>query len=215
MRPSSLLLRFCQCATLAFWLAQSAPAQTPQTPQTPHAAHTDAIQPVEPPFGMEWGESPDNVKLWAQENEHPMVEGKTKEGRWAIEIEGPFPGAEFDRLRFYFTENQLTEVELQFIQTGPEEDGVEFSAITQAMAVKEQVDARLGKGTLIKNEKGQDASGEWNFIQQIWTDEEHSIWLAIFTAKNPKKGCLCMTSLHYRWEKKLGEKLDKKSKASQ
>jgi hypothetical protein len=170
---------------------------------------TDAVNPIEAPFGLAWGETPVNIRAWAERNKFSSVSGRTKDGRDAIEIDGPFPDAEFDRLRFYFTENQLTEVELQFIKTGNPEEGADFAAITEAMAVKSRIDAKLGKGTLIKNEKGKESGKDWTYIQQIWTDEEHSIWLVVFTAKEPVKGCLALTSLHYRWEKKITEKMDK------
>ena len=196
------------------WIPTSGGGQTVGQ-EPPKTTRTDGVVPIEAPFGLSWGESPINIRTWAKANGLPMVEGKTKEGREAIEIDGPFPSAEFDRLRFYFTEKQLTEVELQFIKTGNEEEGAEFAAITQAMAVKERIDVRLGKGLLIKNEKGKEGSRDWAFIQQIWTDEEHSIWLVVFTAKEPNKGCLALTSLHYRWEKKIGEKVDKDKKKPQ
>lgn len=184
----------------------SSPDGTPDIIGLETEIGTDQVKPIEPPFALQWGETPENIQAWANANGFPMTSGKTKDKRDAIEIEGPFPNAEFDRLRFYFSTGQLTEVELQFIKTGPEEDGIEFSAITQAMAVKHSVDGRLGKGQLIKNEKGKDGKSNWQFIQQIWTDEEHSVWLAIFTATEQHKGCLSLTSLHYRWEKKLDRK---------
>lgn len=167
---------------------------------------TDKIQPIEPPFGLSWGESPENVWKWTKDNKYGSAQGRMPDGRQVIEIFGPFPDTEFDRLRFYFSEKSLTEVELQFIQTGHEEDGVEFEAINKAMAIKHRIDTKLGKGRLIKNETGKDGTSTWKFIQQIWTDEEHSIWLAVFNSTSDKREMLSMVSLHYRWETKINEK---------
>ena len=172
---------------------------------------TDTVKPIEPPFGLSWGETSTNIETWAKTNKFPMTQGTTKTGRTAIEIEGPFPSAEFDRLRFYFQENQLNEVELQFNEIGAGENKAqEFTTITKALAIKDQIDKQLGKGQLIKNEKGTKDGTNWQFIQQIWTDEEHAIWLAIFNASQPKQGNLSMASLHYRWETKIcPKKVDK------
>jgi len=176
----------------------------PQTNINPHTnPNVDTTQPIEPPFGLNWGESPENVWKWVKTNKFDTAAGKIKDGRNVIEILGPFPNAEFNRLRFYFLDNALTEVELQFIKTGHEEAGVEFDGITQAMAIKHKVDGRMGKGLLVKNTEGTDNGSKWKFIQQIWTDEEHSIWLAVFSSTSPKKEILSIVSLHYRWETKL------------
>ena len=167
------------------------------------AQNTDTVKPIEPPFSLNWGESPDNTINWVNTNQLEMVRGKIQDGRTVIEVIGPFPNVEFDRIRFYFSNNTLTEVELQFIQTGNVSDEIEFSSLTSAIAIKTEIDNKIGTGILIKNEKGKHKDSEWNFVQQIWTDEEHAIWLTIFSTKTPQKGSLSIVSLHYRWEKKL------------
>jgi hypothetical protein len=170
------------------------------------AQKEDQIIPIEPPFGLQWGESPENVRAWKEKMNYPSLEGKDKTGRDVIEIQGPFKDAKFDRLRFYFRENQLLEVELQFLHAGTPEEGIEYEAINQTMLVKKTVDGRLGTGQIIKNQSGTKNGTKWQFIQQIWTDEEHAVWLALFTAKKPPQGTIAITSLHYRWERRLAEK---------
>jgi len=168
---------------------------------------TDNTKPIEPPFGLSWGEDESNVIKWVQSNKYSSTKGTTKGGRKAIEVEGPFPNAEFNRIRFYFGHRGLDEVELQFNELGPPNNKAqEFALFTKSLAIKNKVDAEMGKGTLIKNEKGNDDGTEWQFIQQIWTDEEHSIWLAVFSASHPNGGTLSMASLHYRWETSINEK---------
>jgi hypothetical protein len=168
---------------------------------------TDRTKPIEPPFGLSWGEDESNVVKWIQSNKYSSTKGKTKAERRAIEVEGPFPNAEFNRIRFYFGARGLDEVELQFNELGPPKNKAqEFALFTKSLAIKNKIDAEMGKGTLIKNEKGKDKDTEWQFIQQIWTDEEHSIWLAVFSANHPNGGTLSMASLHYRWETSINEK---------
>jgi hypothetical protein len=189
------------------------PATVVNTKQTQSAPiQTDNTKPIEPPFGLSWGEDESNVISWIKSNKYNSTKGKTKGGRGAIEVEGPFPNAEFNRIRFYFGERGLDEVELQFNELGPPKNKTqEFALFTKSLAIKNKIDAEMGRGTLIKNEKGKDKETDWQFIQQIWTDEEHSIWLAVFTANHPQGGTLSMASLHYRWETSINEKkVDKK-----
>jgi hypothetical protein len=173
---------------------------------------TDNIKPIEPPFGLSWGENEENVKKWIKSNNFPSTKGKTKNDRFAIEVDGPFPNAEFNRIRFYFGKRGLDEVELQFNEIGPKNDRVqEFELFTKALAIKDKIDRELGKGQLIKNERGEKNGATWQFIHQIWTDEEHSVWLAVFLASHPEESTVSMASLHYRWEIEIAEKkLDKK-----
>lgn len=177
------------------------------------AQQTDTIKPIEPPFGLNWGENQENVTKWITGNNFPSSKGKTKNGRFAIEVDGPFPNAEFNRIRFYFGKRGLDEVELQFNEIGPKNDKVqEFELFTKALAIKDKIDKEFGKGQLIKNDRGEKNGSPWQFIHQIWTDEEHSIWLAVFLANHPEEATLSMASLHYRWEIEINEKkLDKKS----
>ena len=133
-----------------------------------------------------------------------MTQGKTKDGREAIEVDGPLPNAEFNRLRFYFKNNQLCETELQFHQQGNPED-VEFSATTQIMSIKNKIESQLGPGQLIKNKKGEEKESNWQFTEEIWTDEEHSVWLTLFTATTKNKVEIALISLHYRLETKLNK----------
>lgn len=181
--------------------------------QAQNQVQTDSTKPIEPPFGLAWGEDESNVIKWIQSNNYSSTKGKTKTDRRAIEVEGPFPNAEFNRIRFYFGSRGLDEVELQFNELGPPKNKAqEFALFTKSLAIKNKIDAEMGKGTLIKNEKGKDKDTEWQFIQQIWTDEEHSIWLAVFSANHPSGGTLSMASLHYRWENSINKKkVDKDS----
>jgi len=179
---------------------------------------TDQTEEIRPPFGLNWGESPENTRKWIQKNQHKSVEGTAKDGRQVIEVEGPFPEVTFTRIRFHFSKNQLSEVELQFNQIkNKETNEEEAKTYTDALDIKSLIDSIHGKGNLVKNEKGEEPNHQWKYIHQIWTDEEHSIWLVVFHSKridpNPKNTfSLAMISLHYRWEKKLMEnkKLEKK-----
>jgi hypothetical protein len=166
----------------------------------------DTTKPIEPPFGLNWGESEENIIRWIKENNYPSTKGKTKgeRSREAIEVEGPFANAEYNRIRFYFGTRGLNEVELQFNELGPPNDkNQEFATFTKSLAIKNKIDSEYGKGILVKNEKGEKEGAEWQFIQQIWTDEEHSIWLAVFVASHPQAATLSMASLHYRWEEDI------------
>ncbi len=173
-------------------------------------APVDQVKPIEPPFGLSWAEDESNVVAWIKSNNYKSTKGKTKGGRVAIEVDGPFPNAEFNRIRFYFGERGLDEVELQFNELGPPNNKAqEFALFTKSLAIKNKIDQEMGKGQLIKNEKGNDNGTQWQFVQQIWTDEEHSIWLAVFSAAHPNGGTLSMASLHYRWETSINEKTKK------
>jgi hypothetical protein len=171
----------------------------------PYTPKKDTTQAIQPPFGLNWGESPENTQQWIKKNNHKSVQGINKDGRLVIETEGPFPDVTFNRIRFYFSEDQLTEVELQFNKilkkNSPEEEAQTY---TDALELKSLIDSLHGKGHLIRHDEGSDKHSPWKYIHQVWTDEEHSIWLVVFHHKTTTPPqALSMTSIHYRWEKRL------------
>jgi hypothetical protein len=175
--------------------------QEPQQTQISNGDNTDTIRPIEPPFGLDWGENPTNIRIWAQTNKYPISEGNGHDGRYAMEIDGPFPNAQYNRLRFYFVNERLIEVEIQFNEVGPPNNKKQkLGTYGKALALKQHIDSQLGEGTMIKNEKGKKGDIEFEFIEQIWTDEEHAIWLAVYNAEDPNHGTVSMASIHYRWE---------------
>jgi hypothetical protein len=184
------------------------------TLHTLQAQTIDKTPPIEPPFGMTWGENEENLSAWIEKNNYTSREEKGPDNRVAREILGPFPNAEFHKIKVYFSKNRLTEIELQFNNQSPEATKEpELESFTKALSIKNKIDEQYGTGKLIRNERGERDNTKWHYIHQIWSDEEHAIWLTIFNASKPDAGSMSVASLHFRWEKAIAEsKLEKKSK---
>ena len=191
-------------------------AATPLSPPLapPYLPTTDNTQPIQPPFGLNWGENSENTRAWIAKNQHKYVEGTHSDCRYVIEVQGPFPDVSFDRVRFYFLDDQLTEVELQFNKilpgNNPEDEAATY---TEALDLKNLIDSLYGKGHLIRHDQGDNPKTPWRYLHQVWTDEEHSIWLIVFQQKTQQPPqSLTITSIHYRWEKRLRKPLSSDSR---
>jgi hypothetical protein len=206
MKPPLTPLAFSlTLALLTTSLIASPLSPTLPPPIAPPYIPTDKTKPIQPPFGLNWGENPENTKAWIAKNQHQHVEGTHSDNRRVLEVQGPFPDVSFDRIRFYFLDEQLTEVELQFnkILRGDNPEA-EAATYTEALDLKTLIDSLYGKGHLIRHDQGDDPKNPWRYIHQVWTDEEHSIWLIVFQQKTLQPSqCLAITSIHYRWEKRL------------
>jgi hypothetical protein len=187
--------------------------QTPEPYKTPSPIPPQQIPPIELPFGMEWGENQDNLKNWVATNQFSHIEGTDSFNRHVWEISGPFPNTEFSRLRFVFDNNQLVECELQFLQK-PEMELEDV--ISQAISIKTALIQKYGAGKILPPKEGNTPNSNWKCIQQVWTDEEHSILLNYYQS-NPliqNANPLVITSLHYRWEVRFPTQNHKQNTAS-
>lgn len=169
-----------------------------------YAQQADKTPPIEPPFGLSWGETAENLQNWTKTNHYRATTRALPHSRTLIDIDGPFPDAQFSKIKATFQKNQLVEIELQFNEISKDASpSPKQEILTKSLAIKQQIDSKFGTGKMIKNETGSDKGLRWNYIEQIWTDEEHSIRLAIFTAEQPPAGSMGTASLHYRWETQL------------
>lgn len=174
------------------------------TPATIQAQDADKTPPIEPPFGLSWGETPENLQNWIKTNRYHSTTRTLPQSRTLIDIDGPFPHARFSKIRATFQKTQLVEIELQFNEISKEPSpSPKQEILTKSLAIKQQIDSKFGIGKMIKNDNGTDNGLHWTYIEQIWTDEEHCIRLAIFTAEQPLTGSMATASLHYRWETQL------------
>lgn len=171
-----------------------------ETKETP--TPKNQYKPIEPPFGMEWGENPRNLLRWAKINRFKMIQGIDHQKNMVYEVQGPFEDVQFSRLRFSFSKNQLVEVEIQFLQKKSEDiEGI----LLRSIAIKENLQAEFGSGKALPENHGQTANSDWKCLQQIWSDEDHIILLNYYQAqpKDQTKKPLIITSIHYRWEKRI------------
>lgn len=151
--------------------------------------------PILPPFGLQWGDSPETVRTWCKERGY--IRKKYQNGdKLILEVSGPFRNVHFQTIRFHYEKNSLEEVELEYPHQENESDG-----LFQLAEIKNLVEKSRGKGKLGPEEIGKDEDKHWRINRYTWDDGENLLWLVNFQIKDGSKekgfSTISITSLHY------------------
>lgn len=157
--------------------------------------------PILPPFGLQWGESPEVVREWSKERGYNRKRYQNGE-KLILEVSGPFERVHFQTIRFHYEKDSLKEVELQYPHRESESEG-----LFQLAQIKNLVEKSRGKGRLEPEEIGQEEAKHWRINRYTWDDGENLLWLVNFQIKEGSKekgfSTVSITSLHYRKAKFL------------
>lgn len=157
--------------------------------------------PILPPFGLKWGDSPEIVREWSRKKGYKRKKYQDK-GKLILEVSGPFENMKFQTIRFHYEDNALLEVELEYPHKTKESDG-----LFQLAQIKELIESKRGRGRLEPEEHGENESQHWRLNRYTWDDGENLLWLVNFQIKEgtSQKGfqTISITSLHYRLVKKI------------
>ncbi|MGC3989904.1 MAG: hypothetical protein QM796_09550 [Chthoniobacteraceae bacterium] len=115
-----------------------------------HGAATFAAPPeISPPFGLQWGENDVHIDELLKGAKATITDKHEVEGREAWTVEGLLQVG-LKRAIFYFQQNQLVEVELQY-----QNDAWDVAKYDEFMRqVRSKVEERYGPGQLIARSKG-------------------------------------------------------------
>jgi hypothetical protein len=166
-----------------------AAAQYPSDPGTP--------QQINPPFGLEWGESSDRLEKLLKGAKADIVDRHDVDGRQAWTVEGLIQTG-LKRTVFYFRDGQLVEVELQY--QSPDWDSSKYDDFMAQ--VRRRIEQKFGAGQLIARTK-EPAPG--NVTQTIvgykWDENNTAIQLFYYCAETttPTAQSYRTVSVHYKW----------------
>jgi len=115
-----------------------------------HGAVSFAAPPeISPPFGLQWGESSVHIEELLKGAKASITDKHEVEGREAWSVEGLLQVG-LKRAIFYFQQNQLVEVELQY-----QNDAWDVAKYDEFMRqVRSKVEEKYGPGQLIARSKG-------------------------------------------------------------
>ncbi|MBV9488868.1 MAG: hypothetical protein JO069_03970 [Verrucomicrobia bacterium] len=132
-----------------------------------------AQQPISPPFGLQWGETPELVQASAQRAGSTVERRTGPAGRDRLELTGPFPGQRFCRLRFTFESERLIQVIVDYPQP---EDAPEAKQLL--MSVRAELEQSLGATELLETgtETNQDGYQETRHVFR-WQRDGCAVWL--------------------------------------
>jgi hypothetical protein len=146
------------------------------------------------PFNFQWGESAARVEKSLESIKARIVERKTSQNRQVVIVEG-IPQKNLVRALFYFSNDSLNEIELQY---GDDSwDSPRYATFFDE--VRRNVDTKYGPGRMIVRDKTRDP--ESDILQTLfgyqWVQGYMSLRLFLFTGENTGNGYRVL-SLHYK-----------------
>ncbi|MEO8205252.1 MAG: hypothetical protein ABI615_03670 [Chthoniobacterales bacterium] len=147
---------------------------------------------IKPPFGVYWGLSADRLQKTIEETKAKVVETREINGRKALIVEGlVYPGLQ--RAIFYFVDDGLNEVELQYGQANLDSTG--YSTYFDSM--RRSLERKYGTGRLVTRSKKRDGETLMTIIGYQWTQAGCGLQVFYFSAERGADG-YHLVSLHYR-----------------
>jgi hypothetical protein len=150
-----------------------------------------AQQEIKAPFGMQWGESPERVRMVVTNAKAKIVDERTAGKREVMVVEGIVQEG-LKRTLFYFSEGGLSEVELQYDREGWDETRVASWVGT----IKQQADRKYGRSRLYADERGEEEGVRHTLRGWMWVQNFVSLRLVHYTAEQNGQR-MRRVSLHY------------------
>ncbi len=147
---------------------------------------------IKPPFGLHWGETTTRMERLLDGAKAKVVERRKVEGRDVWEVSGILSN-DLQRTLFYFTGDQLVEVELQYKTADWDEEKYN----TFMAEVRKKLEVKYGEPELIA--KREEPLGE--VMQKVigwkWNRNSAAIELFYFSARNATQVFRTL-SVHYK-----------------
>jgi hypothetical protein len=130
-------------------------------------------QPIPPPFGLQWGETPERVQGLADRTGSNAERRTEAAGRETVELTGPFPDQPFHRLAFTFETGQLIQVAVHYAL--PEDSA---GAKQLGTSLRGELERSLGPGELLetRTETNPDGYQEARRVFR-WQRDGCAVWL--------------------------------------
>jgi len=185
------LFKLWRLRFLLLLLTAGRPAIAQVAPAAPGGA-----QQINPPFGLEWGESSDRLEKLLRGAKADIVDRHDVEGRQAWTVEGLIQTG-LKRTVFYFKDGQLVEVELQY--QSPDWDVAKYDDFMAQ--VRRRIEQKFGTGQLIARTR-EPAVGDVNIMQTVvgykWDENNTAIQLFYYSAETSTQSYRTV-SVHYKW----------------
>jgi hypothetical protein len=151
-------------------------------------------QVINPPFGLEWGESADRLEKLLDGAKASIVDRHDVQGREAWTVEGLIQQG-LRRTVFYFRDSQLVEVELQY--QSPDWDVAKYDDfMTQ---VRHRIEQKFGAGQLIaRTREPVDGNVMQTLVGYTWNENNTAIQLFYYSAETTTQSWRTV-SVHYKW----------------
>lgn len=179
MRAHRMIPRFCLPVLLAIVAGWMVPGRV-------------EAQDIKPPFGLHWGETMTRMERLLGGAKATIKERRKAEGRDVWEVEGILTN-DLQKTLFYFTDNQLVEIELQYRTTDWDEQKYD----TFMGDVKRKLELKFGEPEQIA--KSETPIGE--VVQKVvgwkWNRNNAAIELFYFSAQNATQ-IFRTLSVHYK-----------------
>jgi hypothetical protein len=144
------------------------------------------------PFGLHWGETTTRMERLLDGAKAKVVERRRVDGRECWEVSGILPN-DLQRTLFYFTADQLVEVELQYKTTDWDED-----KYTKFMDdVRRKLEAKYGEPELIARREEPLGTVIQKVVGWKWNRNSAAIELFYFSAQNATQVFRTL-SVHYK-----------------
>jgi hypothetical protein len=151
-----------------------------------------AAEEIKVPFNFRWGDPPKLVEDTILRANAKVVERKTVSGRNTIVVEG-HPDPRLQRSVFYFTNDALTEVELQY--GDPNWDTAKISAIFEQ--TRRNLDRKYGTSRNVARQKTKEEGVVQTIVGYKWTQSYSSLSLFLYIADKGADSYRIL-SYHYR-----------------
>ena len=164
----------------------------------PARAQTDlqsqGPQQINPPFGLEWGESADRLERLLKGAKADIVDRHDVDGRQAWTVEGLIQTG-LKRTVFYFRDGQLVEVELQY--QSPDWDVAKYDDFMSQ--VRRRIEQKFGAGQLIARTR-ESVAGDvmQTVVGYKWDENNTAIQLFYYSAETSTQSYRTV-SVHYKW----------------
>jgi hypothetical protein len=153
-----------------------------------------AVQQINPPFGLEWGESSDRLEKLLKGAKANIVDRHDVSGRQAWTVEGLIQTG-LRRTVFYFRDGSLVEVELQY--QSPDWDVAKYDDFMAQ--VRRRIEQKFGAGQLIARTR-EPAPGDvmQTVVGYKWGENNTAIQLFYYSAETSTQSYRTV-SVHYKW----------------
>jgi hypothetical protein len=151
-------------------------------------------QVINPPFGLEWGESTDRLEKLLEGAKADIVDKHDVVGRQAWTVEGLIQQG-LKRTVFYFRDSQLVEVELQY--QSPDWDVAKYDDFMAQ--VRRRIEQKFGAGQLIaRTHEPVEGNVMQTLVGYTWNESNTAIQLVYYSAETPTQSWRTV-SVHYKW----------------
>jgi hypothetical protein len=157
------------------------------------APDTEVAQQINPPFGLEWGESADRMEKLLKGAKADIVDRHDVAGREAWTVEGLIQQG-LRRTVFYFRDSQLVEVELQY--QSPDWDVAKYDDFMAQ--VRRRIEQKFGAGQLIARTREPQGDVMQTLVGYKWSENNTAIQLFYFSAETSTQSYRTV-SVHYKW----------------